>query len=55
MMVLPVAFGIFIHFTNPENFQIMLNDKLGRTLLTWSIISEAIGIILIKKLSKIEV
>lgn len=55
MMVLPVAFSIFIYFVNPHNFQIMLQDKLGRALLTWAIISEGIGIILIKKFSKIEV
>lgn len=54
MMVLPVAFSIFIYFVNPQNFQIMLQDKLGQTLLTWAIISEGIGIILIKKFSKVE-
>jgi len=55
MMVLPIGFSIFIYFVNPHNFEIMLQDKLGQTLLTWAVISEAIGIIFIKKLSKIEV
>lgn len=55
MMVLPIAFSIFIYFVNPNNFQILLDDKLGQTLLTWAIISEGIGIILIQKFSKIEV
>jgi len=55
MMVLPIAFSIFIYFVNPNNFQIMLEDKLGQTLLTWGVISEGIGIILIQKLSKVEV
>ncbi|MFH1640464.1 MAG: type II secretion system F family protein [Candidatus Omnitrophota bacterium] len=55
MMVLPIAFGIFIYFTSPENFQVMLNDALGQRLLMWSVISEGIGIVLIKKLSKVEV
>jgi len=55
MMVLPIAFSIFIYFVNPNNFQILLQDKLGQALLTWAIISEGIGIILIKKFSKIEV
>ncbi|MCX5701737.1 MAG: type II secretion system F family protein [Candidatus Omnitrophica bacterium] len=55
MMVLPIVFGIFIYFTSPENFQIMLTDKLGQKLLMWSVISEGIGIILIKKLSRVEV
>lgn len=55
MMVLPVAFSIFIYFVNPDNFRIMLEDKLGQSLLTWAIISEGIGVVLIKKFSKIEV
>ena len=55
MMVLPIAFGAFIYFVSPGNFQIMLHDKLGQTLLTWAIISEGIGIILINKFSRIEV
>jgi tight adherence protein B len=55
MMVLPIAFSIFIYYVNPENFKVLLEDKLGQQLLTWAIISEGIGIILIQKLSKIEV
>ena len=55
MMVLPIGFAVFIYFVNPHNFEILLQDKLGQMLLTWAIISEAIGIILIKKLSRIEV
>jgi len=55
MMVLPIAFAIFIYFVNPHNFEILLQDKLGQMLLTWAVISEVIGIILIQKLSKIEV
>jgi len=55
MMVLPIAFAVFIYFVNPHNFEVLLQDKLGQMLLTWAIISEGIGIILIKKLSRIEV
>lgn len=55
MMVLPIAFGVFMYFVSPSNFQVMLSDKLGQMLLVWSVISEGIGIILIRKLSKIEV
>ena len=55
MMLLPIAFTVFIYFINPNNFKILLEDKLGQTLLTWAVISEFIGIILIKKLSKVEV
>lgn len=55
MMVLPVAFSIFIYCVNPHSFDIMLQDKMGQMLLVWAVISEGIGIILIKKLSKVEV
>jgi len=55
MMVLPVAFALFVHYVNPGNFQILLDDKLGQVLLMWSVISEIIGIFLISKLSKVEV
>ncbi len=55
MMVLPIAFSIFIYFVNPQNFDVLLKDKLGQSLLTWAIISEGIGIIMIQKLSKVEV
>ena len=55
MMVLPVAFALFVHYVNPGNFQILLNDKVGQMLLMWSVVSEVIGIFLISKLSKVEV
>ena len=55
MMVLPVAFAIFIHYVNPGNFQILLDDAVGRVLLVWCGISEIIGIFLISRLSKVEV
>lgn len=55
MMVLPIGFAVFIYFVNPHNFEVLLQDKLGQMLLTWAIISEGIGIIMIKKLSRIEV
>ena len=55
MMVLPIAFAIFTYIVSPNNFETMLKDKLGQMLLIWAIISEGIGIILIKKLSRVEV
>lgn len=55
MMVLPIAFSIFIYTISPNNFQIMLQDQVGQALLVWAVISEGIGIVLIKKLSKVEV
>lgn len=55
MGLLPIAFAVFIYFVNPENFDVLFQDKLGQKLLMWAIISEVIGIIMIKKLSKVEV
>ena len=55
MGILPIVFAIFVYYTHPQNFRVMLTDKLGQTLLIWAVISELIGIILIKKLSKVEV
>ncbi len=36
MMVLPIAFSIFIYTINPNNFQIMLEYKFGQILLVWA-------------------
>jgi tight adherence protein B len=55
MSLLPIGFGIFIYYVSPENFNIMFTDKTGKMLMVWAVISECIGIILIKKLSKVEV
>ncbi|MDP3042664.1 MAG: type II secretion system F family protein [Candidatus Omnitrophota bacterium] len=55
MGLLPIAFGVFMYFTNPGNFDIMLKDKTGQMLLAWAVISEIIGIILIRKLSRVEI
>lgn len=54
MGLLPIAFGTFIYFINPEGFNIMLSDKVGQMLLCWAVVSEIIGVILIRKLSKVE-
>jgi tight adherence protein B len=55
MSLLPIVFAIFVKQVNPESFDIMLNSELGRKLLIYAACSEIVGIILIKKLSKVEV
>ncbi len=55
MGLLPIAFGVFIYFINPRNFDVMLNDKFGQMLLVWAVVSEVIGIILIRRLSRVEI
>ncbi len=54
MGLLPIAFCTFIYFTNPESLQVMYKDRVGQMLLTWAVFSEIIGILLIRKLSKVE-
>ncbi len=55
MSILPIAFGFFIYFISPSNFQVMVEDSLGRGLLIYAGVSEIVGIIMIRKLSKVEV
>ncbi|MGE5309373.1 MAG: type II secretion system F family protein [Deltaproteobacteria bacterium] len=55
MSILPIAFAIFINSISPDSFSVMMNNQMGRALLIWSVVSELIGIILIKKLSRVEV
>lgn len=55
MGILPIAFGAGVYFFNPHNFDIMVKDKLGLSLLIWAGVSEIIGLFLIRKLSKVEV
>ena len=55
MGVLPIAFAGFVYFTNPHNFDAMFQYQIGKILLVWAFLSEIIGVVLIKKLSKVEV
>ena len=54
MGLLPIAFGIFVYFINPENFQLMLKDNVGQGMLIYAVFSEIIGVILIRKFSRVE-
>lgn len=55
MGILPIAFACFVYISNPRNFDVMFQYKIGQILLIWAVFSEIIGIVLIKKLSKVEV
>jgi len=55
MSVLPILFGLFVFKVNPDFFDVFLKDNLGRTLLAYAVVSEIIGIIFIRKLSKIDI
>ena len=54
MALLPIVFAIFVYKMNPNSFDIMLKDSVGKMLLVWAVVSQIIGILLIKKLSKVD-
>jgi len=55
MSLLPILFGIFVYKVNPGFFDVFLKDNLGRGLMIYAIISEMLGIIFIRKLSKVDI
>jgi len=55
MSLLPVIFAVAIFNINPRFFEIMLQSDMGRLLLLWCFISEAIGTVMLRYLSHIEV
>ncbi len=55
MGLLPIVFAIFSYFINPDSFKLMLNNPLGQKLLILAVILEVVGLIAIKKLSKVKV
>ena len=55
MSLLPIVFGIFVYKVNPGFFDVFLKDNFGRGLMTYAIISEILGIIIIRKFSKVDI
>lgn len=55
MMVLPIIFAYGVFRLDPHFLDVMMQDQFGRMLLGYAVISEVIGVILINRLSKIEV
>lgn len=55
MSFLPVGFGILVISFQPNYFDIMLNNSLGRILLIYAVVSELIGMYLIRIFSKVNV
>ncbi|MDP2940624.1 MAG: type II secretion system F family protein [Candidatus Omnitrophota bacterium] len=53
MSALPIVFGIFVFTASPGFFNIMFESETGKALLIYSVISEVIGMILIRRISKI--
>lgn len=55
MSILPIGFGIFVYKTNPGFFDIFLKDPIGKGLMIYALFSEVMGIIFIRKFSKIDI
>lgn len=55
MSAIPVMFAFFIRTFNPDYFKILIQDKLGNTLLGLAGILWLIGMVLLIKLSRVEV
>lgn len=53
MSLLPIGFAMMVYSFNPNYFDVMLANPLGRMLLVYAVISEIIGIFLIKVFSKV--
>lgn len=55
MSLLPIAFAIFTYYVTPENFEILLSTRMGQMLLVYAIVSEILGVILIRYFSRVDV
>jgi tight adherence protein B len=51
---LPFVVGIGFWFLKPEYMQLLFSDPLGSKFLTYAIISETIGILVIRKMSNVK-
>jgi len=47
----PIVVGLGFFFLKPEFVQILFNDPLGQKLLTYAIVSEIVGILVIRKIA----
>ena len=55
MMILPIVFAYGVYKLDPHFLDVMTQDATGRMLLIYAVFSEIVGIVLINRLSKIEI
>ena len=55
LCALPIVFGIGAYFLKPDYISLLWTDELGSKCLTYAIVSEIVGILIIRKLSNIRV
>lgn len=52
MSILPIIFTMMVYSFNPHYFDVMLANSMGRALLVYAVISEIVGIFLIRAFSR---
>lgn len=55
LSILPIGFVMFVYSNNPHHFDIMMAHPMGRMLLIIAGALQIIGMLLIKKFSKVEI
>jgi len=55
MSMLPIVFGIMVVSFQPNYFDVMLSSPLGRGLMVYAVISELLGMYMIRMFSKVNV
>lgn len=55
MCALPVVFTVVVYSFNPHVFDEMLNTETGKGLLVYAVVSQIIGMVLIRKFSKLDI
>lgn len=53
--LLPVGIGLVIYFLNPDYISLLFNHSIGSTLLVGAVVSQIIGILLVRRIVNIEV
>jgi len=52
---LPVAFALFVRMSNPQHFQVLVDYPEGRRMLAIAAVLWGVGLLLVRKLSKVRV
>jgi tight adherence protein B len=55
LCALPIVFGVGAYFLKPDYIRLLWTDETGSKFFTYAIISEIVGILVIRKLSNIRV
>jgi Flp pilus assembly protein TadB len=48
---MPIMFGIVLWFMKPEYIDILVNDETGSKFFIYAVVSEILGILVIRKMS----